>query len=135
MPDTPEVAISMLDINMRGDELSRYQEGRIAVKAKCPDGIESWLMVSVPVPTLLMCWMGIVWGWPKYVADIMTVTTPRAEVIYEGAVRLSMEFTPGPVENEAASPRVSSDEPADARGVRFLVRGRATELICLINEL
>ena len=101
MPDTPEVAISMLDINMRGDELTRYQEGRIAVKAKCPDGIESWLMVSVPVPTLLMCWMGIVWGWPKYVADIMTVTPTGAEVIYEGDVRLSMDFTPGPVDNEA----------------------------------
>ena len=101
MPDTPEVAISMLDINMRGDELTRYQEGRIAVKARCPDGIESWLMVSVPVPTLLMCWMGIVWGWPKYVADIMTVTPTRAEVIYEGDVRLSMEFTSGPVDNDA----------------------------------
>ena len=97
MPEKPEVIVTLVDL-YTGNAVTRYQEGRLAVKAMCPDGRESWLVISVPVPTLLMCYMGVVWGWPKYVADVMTVTPTKAEVIYEGEVRWSMDFSPDPVD-------------------------------------
>jgi len=101
MPDKPEVGVSMWDFN-RSNTIARFQEGRVTVKAMCPDGKESWLVISVPVASLLMCYMGVVWGWPKYVADEMTVTPTKAEVKYEGSVRLSLDFTPGGKVDEAA---------------------------------
>jgi hypothetical protein len=101
MPEKPEVGVSLWDFN-RLNPVTRFQEGRITVKVLCPDGEENWLVISVPVPNLLMCYMGVVWGWPKYVADEMTVTPTSAEVIYEGEVRLSLEMTPGGVDDEAA---------------------------------
>ena len=104
MPEKPEVGVSLWDFN-RSNPITRFQEGRVTVKAMCPDGKEAWLVISVPVPNLLMCYMGVVWGWPKYVADEMTVTPTRAEVIYEGEVRLSLEFTPGGVDEAALKDR------------------------------
>jgi len=99
MPEKPEVSVILVDYH-RGNPVTRYQEGWIMVKAKAPTGKEGWLSVSVPVPTLLMCYMGIAWGIPKYVADEMTVTPAKAEVKYEGEVRLSLELTPGAVVDE-----------------------------------
>lgn len=100
MPEKPEVGVSLWDFNR--NPITRFQEGRVSVKVLCPDGQENWLVISVPVPNLLMCYMGVVWGWPKYVADSITVTPTNAEVIYEGAVRLSLEMTPGGGVDEAA---------------------------------
>lgn len=100
MPAKPEVSAMLVDYH-RGNPVTRYQEGWLMAKAKCPDGKEAWLSVSVPVPTLLMCYMGIAWGIPKYVADVMTVLPTKAEVIYEGETRLSLELTPGPVKDVA----------------------------------
>jgi len=108
MPEKPEVSTILVDFN-RGNPLTRYQEGWILIKAMCPDGKEGRLVVSMPVPNLLMCWMGVAWGLPKYVADEMTVSPTKAEVIYEGEVRYSLDMTPGPVEDEdAVKARVSS---------------------------
>lgn len=101
MPDKPEVSVILVDYH-RGNPVTRYQEGWIMVKAKTPGGKEGWFSVSVPVPTLLMCYMGIAWGIPKYVADEMTVTPTKAEVKFEGTVRLSMELAPGHVDDEDA---------------------------------
>ena len=92
MPDKPEVAAILVDYNHTGNPITRYQEGFISVKAKRPDGKEAWLVVSMPVPNLLMCYMGVAWGLPKYVCDEMTVTPTRAEAIYEGEVRFSLEM-------------------------------------------
>ena len=102
MPEEPMVGVTLLDINPLGSSLNRYQEGRVTIKAMCPDGVESWFVISIPVADLLVCYMGVVWGWPKYMADQMSLTRDRAEVIYEGEVRLSLDFAPGPVEDEAA---------------------------------
>jgi hypothetical protein len=101
MPEKPEVSVMLVDFN-RGNPVTRYQEGWILIKALCPDGKEGRFVVSMPVPNLLMCWMGVGWGLPKYVADEMTVTPTKAEVFYEGEVRYSLEMTPGPVEDEAS---------------------------------
>jgi hypothetical protein len=99
MPDKPEVSFSLVDYH-RGNPIARYQEGWIMIKAKRPDGKEAWYSVSVPVPNLNMCWMGVVWGIPKYVADEMTITPTRNEVKYNGEMRYSLELTPGPVKNK-----------------------------------
>lgn len=92
MPEKPEVMITYVDMD---NPIAHFMEGRVMVKAKCPDGIESWLVVSVPVPQFYLCLEGNCWGWPKYVADEMTLTPTKAEVIYQGEVRLSMDFAPG----------------------------------------
>lgn len=98
MPEKPEVAVLLVDYNHTGNPVTRYQEGFVSVKAMCPDGKESWLVVSMPVSNLLTCYIGVAWGLPKYVADEMSLTPTRAEVKYEGELRLSLELTPGPVD-------------------------------------
>ena len=109
MPEKPEVAVILVDYNHTGNPITRYQEGFVSVKGKCPDGDETWLVISMPVPNVLMCYMGVAWGLPKYVADEMTVTPTKAEVKYEGEVRLSLELTPGPVDesDEVLSARIA----------------------------
>ena len=94
MPEKPEVMVSYWDMNTK----IGFMEGRVLVKALCPDGIESWLIILAPVPNFYTALEGNCWGWPKYVADEMTVTPTRGEVIYEGEVSLSMDFTPGNVD-------------------------------------
>ncbi|MDE0056365.1 MAG: hypothetical protein OXP28_04450 [Gammaproteobacteria bacterium] len=102
VPEVPMVGTTLLDMNREASDLTRFQEGRITVKALCPDGIESWLLLSAPVPTLYHTREGVVWGWPKYVADQITFTPRRAEARYEGSVRYSLDFAPGPVDDEGA---------------------------------
>lgn len=99
VPEHPEVCLIIADYD-RGNSLTRYQEGWVLVKAACPDGSEGWLVVSMPVPTPIVCMMGLAWGFPKYIADEMTVTPTYAEVRYEAQVRFSLELTPRPIENE-----------------------------------
>ena len=97
MPRKPEVMVSYWDMNQGAVP---FLEGRVMVKALCPDGVESWLVISVPVPNFHTALEGNCWGWPKYVCDEMTVEHNRSEAIYEGNVRLSMDFTPGGVDDE-----------------------------------
>lgn len=97
MPEKPEVVLALVDQNP-GNPVMRYLEGFIQIKAMCPDGKEGWPLISMPVPTFYHCLEGNCWGMPKYVADEMTVTPTKAEVIYESKVRLSLELTPGPVD-------------------------------------
>jgi hypothetical protein len=102
MPEKPLVGATLLDMNREASDLTRYQEGRVTVLAKCPDGVESWLILSAPVPSLYYCREGVVWGWPKYVADEISFTPESTEVRYAGSVRYSLDFEAGPVEDEAA---------------------------------
>lgn len=96
MPDEPEVYVSMVDYN-NGQTATRYLEGFVNLKVKCPDGKESWLLKSVPVTSVLMWGMGCIMGWPKYIADEMSLSQAGASAIYEGEVRMSLDLTPGPV--------------------------------------
>jgi hypothetical protein len=104
MPEHPIVGASLLDMNQTGLKLNRFQEGRFTIKVLCPDGLESWLCLSTPVPFLHHTREGVIWGWPKYVADQISFTrgedTARAEVLYQGEERYSLDFTAGPVEDE-----------------------------------
>ena len=127
MPEKPEVMVSYWDMN---NAVIPFLEGRVMVKALCPDGIESWLVISVPVPTFSFALNGNVWGWPKYVADEMTVTPERSEVIYEGDVRLSMDFTPGNVD-EATVQQLKERGTERGNTISFHVDGGGG---CLIRQ-
>ena len=119
MPEKPEVMVSYWDIN-RGP--APFMEGRVMVKALCPDGIESWLVISVPVPNFHTCLNGNCWGWPKYVCDEMTVEKEHSEVIYEGKVRLSMDFTPGGVD-EATIKKLKAQGTEGGNTISFAIDG------------
>ena len=119
MPEKPEVMVSYWDIN-RGP--APFMEGRVMVKALCPDGIESWLVISVPVPNFHTCLNGNCWGWPKYVCDEMTVEKERSEAIYEGKVRLSMDFTPGGVD-EATIKKLKAQGTEGGNTISFAIDG------------
>jgi hypothetical protein len=105
MPAHPIVGATLLDMN-GGNPTNRFHEGRLSIKCLCPDGLESWLVISTPVPFNLQCREGVIWGWPKYVADQISFSreenSARAEVIYQGEDRYSLEFTAGPVKDELA---------------------------------
>jgi hypothetical protein len=95
MPAHPQVMVSYAE---RNTQPVNFAEGRVMVKAMCPDGIESWLVISVPVPNFYTALEGNCWGWPKYVCDEMTVTRLHSECIYEGKPSLTMDFSPGGVD-------------------------------------
>ena len=98
MPERPMVYMNIVDKNP-GQELGRYQEGFFSIKVRCPDATDASYMIGVPVPTELMCIMGLAWGLPKYLADEIGVTRSRGEVIYEGQVRISLDFVPDELPN------------------------------------
>jgi hypothetical protein len=100
MPAVPQVALALVDFN-RGNPVTRYPEGWVMVRATRPDsGQNLWIVASMPVANVLTAYIGLVWGLPKYVADEMTIARDRAEVIYEGNVRFSLELRPGSVSDE-----------------------------------
>lgn len=102
MPEKPMVGCSLLDMNREASKLSRYQEGRVRIKVRQPDGLDGWILLSAPVTGLYYCREGVLWGWPKYLVDECSFSPERTECRYEGSVRYSLDFTPGPVEDEAA---------------------------------
>ena len=119
MPEKPEIMLSYWDMN-RG--VAPFMEGRVMVKALCPDGIESWLVISVPVPNFHTCLNGNCWGWPKYVCDEMTVEKDRSEAIYEGKVRLSMDFSPDCVD-EATVKKLKAQGTEGGNTISFAIDG------------
>lgn len=126
MPAKPEVMVSYWDMN----NPVPFLEGRIMVKALCPDGVESWLVISVPVPNFHTALEGNCWGWPKYVCDEMTVSHDRSEVIYEGKVRLAMDFTPGGVD-AATVAQLKERGTESGNTVSFHIDGGG---MCLIRQ-
>lgn len=127
MPRKPEVMVSYWDMNQGA---VAFLEGRVMVKALCPDGIESWLTISIPVPNFHTALEGNCWGWPKYVCDEMTVAHDRSEAIYEGKVRLSMDFTPGGVEDETVK-RLKERGTESGNTCSFHIDGGS---MCLIRQ-
>ena len=127
MPRKPEVMVSYWDMNQGA---VAFLEGRVMVKALCPDGVESWLVISVPVPNFHTALEGNCWGWPKYVCDEMTVAHDHSEVIYEGKTRLSMDFTPGGVDD--ATVRLLKERGTESGNtVSFHIDGGS---MCLIRQ-
>ncbi|MDE2639839.1 MAG: hypothetical protein OXI03_04560, partial [Chloroflexota bacterium] len=86
-----------------GNPAIRYPEGWVLVTATRPDnGADLWIVASMPVAYVLTAYIGLAWGLPKYISDEMTIGRDRAEVIYEGAVRFSLDLTPGSAADEPA---------------------------------
>ena len=80
-----------------------YYEGMVMLKADCPDGAETWVVLSMPVHDRLMLVMGHSWGFPKYVADEVKLTKTSAVVTYEGEVQYSLTLTPGGWDDESSA--------------------------------
>ena len=125
MPKEPAVMVSYWDMNQSP---VNFIEGRVMVKTLCPDGIESWLTILVPVPNFHTALEGNCWGWPKYVADEMTVEHDRSEVIYEGKVSLSMDFTPGGVD-DATIAKLKEQGTEGGNTVSFHINGGGMTLM------
>ena len=125
MPEKPQVMISYWDMNHKP---VNFIEGRVMVKALCPDGIESWLVILVPVPNFYTALEGNCWGWPKYVADEMTVEKDHSEVIYEGKPSLTMDFTPGGLD-DATIQQLKDNGTEGGNTVSFHINGGGMTLI------
>jgi hypothetical protein len=92
MPEQPIVSLVTVDYNT-GNSITRYNEGMIMIKGKCPDGEETWFVLSMPVETWLMMEMGVDWGFPKRIFDI-TVKKEKTLVLDKGVKHLALELTP-----------------------------------------
>ena len=78
--------------------MPRYQEGAISLKSVWK-GKEGWYIVTMPVTKWLPMRGGRHLGFPKYIADAITLTRAsenwKAQVRHEGLLRLALEFQPG----------------------------------------
>ncbi len=125
MPAKPQVMISYWDMN---NEPVNFIEGRFMIKVLCPDGLESWLVLLIPVPNFYTALEGNCWGWPKYVADEMTVEKDHSEVVYEGKPSWTMDFTPGGVD-EATIAQLKENGTEGGNTVSFHINGGGMTLI------
>ena len=125
MPEKPQIMVSYRDMN---HSPVNFIEGRVMVKTLCPDGIESWLVILVPVPNFHTALEGNCWGWPKYVADEMTVEKDHSEVIYEGKPSLTMDFTPGGVD-DATIKQLKENGTEGGNTVSFHINGGGMTLL------
>jgi hypothetical protein len=92
IPEKPIVSLVTVDYNT-GNSVTRYNEGMVMIKGICPDGEETWFVLSMPVETWLMMEMGVDWGFPKRIFDI-TVTKEKTLVLDKGIKHLELELTP-----------------------------------------
>lgn len=90
MPEQPIVSLVTVDYN-NGNSVTRYNEGMVMIKGKCPDGEETWFVLSMPVETWLMMEMGVDWGFPKRLFDI-TVKKEKTLVLDKGVTHLALEI-------------------------------------------
>ena len=125
MPEKPEVMVSYWDMNQG---IVNFIEGRMMVKTLCPDGLESWLVILIPVPNFHTALEGNCWGWPKYVADEMSVEKDHSEVIYEGKPSWTMDFTPGGGD-DAAIAQLKANGTEGGNTVSFHINGGSMTML------
>lgn len=99
MPDQPVVALFIVDyVIVVPYPMGPYLEGAVALSCKYK-GEDGWHVLTMPVTTKVACEGGRAIGFPKYVADEITLFKKGAgmmgEVRHEGVVRLSLEYTKG----------------------------------------
>ena len=99
MPEHPILSLVTVDYNT-GNSITRYNESMVMIKGICPNGEETWFVLSMPVETWLMMEMGVDWGFPKRIFDI-TVTKEKTLVLDKGVTHLALEITPNPSINES----------------------------------
>lgn len=101
MPEHPMLVFVLVDFMEVGPwPLTRYQEGNISLRASY-QGEEGWHTIFLPVNKWVAMWAGRTMGYPKYIADEITLEPEgegwRGEVISDGTSRLLLEFSPGEV--------------------------------------
>ncbi len=95
MPDRPIVAFFIVDyVIVVPYPMGPYLEGAVALSCKYK-GVEGWHVLTMPVTTKVACKGGRSLGFPKYVADEITLSGNKGVVRHDGDVRLSLEYTPG----------------------------------------
>ncbi len=92
IPEKPIISLVTVDYNT-GNSITRYNEGMVMIKGICPDGEETWFVLSMPVETWLMMEMGVDWGFPKQIFDI-TVAKENTLVLNKGVKHLALDLTP-----------------------------------------
>jgi hypothetical protein len=99
MPDTPMVMIFVADyVKVHPFYVPRYLEA--AVSLKCVwKGVEGWYIVTMPVTKWFPMQAGRHLGFPKYVADEISLARGgenwKAQVRHNGSPRLVLEYKPG----------------------------------------
>ena len=104
MPKHPLVGLVVVDYTkVRPWPFTRYQEGYIVLRASY-NSEEGWHCIFMPVTKRVAMWGGRRMGFPKYIADRITLAPDgegwRGEVFHEGTSRLLLTFTPGEVKDE-----------------------------------
>jgi hypothetical protein len=99
MPDRPVVAMFIVDyVIVVPWPMTPYLEGAVALSCKYK-GQDTWHVITMPVTKKVACIGGRLLGFPKYVADEITLKKDgdnwKAKVTHEGVTRMSLEFTPG----------------------------------------
>lgn len=99
IPSRPLVTIFVADyIRVVPWPSTRYQEWSVLLKSEWK-GEEGWYSVTMPVTKWITMAGGRYLGFPKYIADEITLTrkgeTRVATAKYKGLVQLALEFKPG----------------------------------------
>ena len=99
IPKQPTVSLVTVDYNT-GNSVTRYKEGMVMIKGRCPDDEETWFVLNMPVETWLMMEMGVDWGFPKRIFDI-TTTREKTLVLDKRITHLALELDPNLRENDS----------------------------------
>jgi hypothetical protein len=102
MPQHPMVSVNIVDNSEVGPwPLTPYQLGSISLRCSYR-GEEGWHPITMPESKWIPVWAGRAMGFPKYVADEVSLVQSggswRGEVVHDGRSRILLEFTPEPIE-------------------------------------
>ncbi len=98
MPSRPVVTIFVADyLRVVPWPMTRYQEWFVLLKSQW-NGEEGWYPVTMPVTRRVAMFGGRYYGFPKYIADEITLVKSEAAYVatakYKSAVQLTLEFHP-----------------------------------------
>jgi hypothetical protein len=101
MPARPAVALFLTNyVKVVPFPMSPYLEAAVALRCKFK-GEEGWHVLTMPVTRKVPMWGGHYYGFPKYIADEITLKQTgngwTGSVQSRGEVRIALEFTPGGV--------------------------------------
>jgi hypothetical protein len=99
MPERPAVGVFIVDyVIVVPCPMRPYLEGALGIRGEY-NGEDSWHVVTMPVNLQAACDGGLRSGFPKYMADEITLAQSgenwEGVVTHEGVIRMSLEFTPG----------------------------------------
>lgn len=133
MPKHPLVCMVVVDYTRVGPwPLTPYLEGYILLRASYR-GEEGWHAIFMPVTKWVALWGGRTLGYPKYIADTITLAPDgsgwRGEIVHEGASRLLLVFTPGEVKEQPVYVKKKWDLGGPSFQLRPPAKGPAVQVI------